>query len=84
MSEQTKPKKPFALEHEEAKRMLTNAVNEAHTVNGVPFVFIEDMLTNLLYMVRNKANIERALARQTYNKELAEYNKAETEEEKQG
>ena len=78
-NEQTKPKKPFALEHEEAKTEIIEAVNNAHSVHGVPFVFLEDTLTILLYQVKENARAEREMARQSYEKQMEEYIKAESE-----
>lgn len=83
-NEQTKPKKPFAMEYDEAEREIINAVNSAHSEHGVPFIFIEKTLTILLYQVKENARAEKEMARQSYEKQMEEYIKVESEDGKDG
>lgn len=79
MKSQSKPQKPFVLLKEEAEDTIFNAVSEA--ANAIPFCTIEDILTNLLHQVRAKADKERETLRDAYEKQMAEYLKAEKEGE---
>ena len=76
----TKPIKPYVLRKEDAARDIFNAVNDS--AKTIPWCSVEDILTNFLHQVRELAEKERAIARQRYDKELAEYIKAEEESEK--
>ena len=77
----TKPIKPYVLRKDEAERDIFNAVKESAKI--IPWCSVEDILTNILHQVRARAEKERAIARQRYDKELAEYIKAEEESEKE-
>jgi hypothetical protein len=76
-----KPIKPYVLRKEEAERDIFNAVNDS--AKTIPWCSVEDILTNILHQVRAQAEKERAIARQNYDKELAEFDKAEEEAEKE-
>lgn len=82
--DQTKPQIPFALEYESAENEITDVVNKAHSLHGVPFIFIEKTLTILLYQVREQAKAEREMARKNYMKQLDEYHKEKSEEGNDG
>ena len=77
----TKPIKPYVLRKEEAESDIFNAVNDS--AKTIPWCTVEDILTNILHQVRAHAEKERAIAKQRYDKELAEYIKAEEEAEKE-
>lgn len=76
-----KPIKPYVLRKEEAERDIFNAVNDS--AKTIPWCTVEDILTNILHQVRAQAEKERAIAKQSYDKELAEFNKVEKEAEKE-
>lgn len=77
----TKPIKPYVLRKEDAERDIFNAVNDS--AKTIPWCTVEDILTNILHQVRAQAEKERAIAKQSYDKELAEFNKAEEEAEEE-
>jgi hypothetical protein len=80
MKKKTQPEIPFVLRKELAESNILHAVNES--AKAIPFCTIEDILTNLLHQVRERADNEREIARQSYKKQMAEYiKKAEKEEE---
>lgn len=81
MLEMKKPIKPYVLRKDEAERDIFNAVNDS--AKTIPWCSVEDILTNILHQVREQAERERAIAKQRYDKELAEYIKAEEEAEKE-
>lgn len=82
--QQTKPSIPFVLLHEEAGNKIFNAVNEAASVYKIPFCAIEQILTNILHQIREQTNIELEQAKQAYQKQLEEYNKAQEAEKAEG
>jgi hypothetical protein len=63
----------MCLKLEEAERNIINAINES----GVPYYLLEPIVYSAAKEVTKCADIERANARKTYEKELAEL---ETEE----
>jgi hypothetical protein len=71
--EQTKPIKPMCLKLDEAERAIIDAINNS----GVPYYLLEPIVHSAARRVTECANAERARARQTYDKELEEYNKSE-------
>lgn len=75
MSEQTQPKKPLALLHDEAEADIFNAVSMASRT--IPFYLIEGIMTNLLHQVRERARAEREEALRIYDKQLEEYNRVQ-------
>ncbi|MBO5967852.1 MAG: hypothetical protein J6S14_05065 [Clostridia bacterium] len=77
--ENNKPVKPFVLRKEEAENGIFNAV--AESAQTIPWCSIEDILTNLLHQVRAQAENERAIAKQSYDKAIEEYNAKEAKKE---
>ena len=69
----TKPIRPFVLDHEDAENRIFNAVSESSKV--IPFCSLESILTNILHQVREHAKAEREAAAEDYNMQLEEYSK---------
>ena len=67
--DKNKPTLPFILQYEEAERNITDAVNRAVKINGVPFYLVDGILTNILHQVRLNAEKERTEAMQAYKKQ---------------
>lgn len=72
--DQTPPRKPSVLLHEEAENEIFRAVSESAKI--IPYYQLEGILTNLLHQVREKANVERDNALRLYEKQLAEYHES--------
>ena len=72
---ENKPIRPFSMEYAEAKRNISNAINEAIQLHGVPCYMLEDILLNNLHQVREGAKAERENALIKYNQQLKEAEK---------
>lgn len=79
MNEKTKerPVRPFSMDYTEAKNKIIGAVNEATQIHGVPLYLLGEILENVLHQVKSGAKAECDKARSNFEKQMAEYEKAE-------
>lgn len=74
------PMKPLCLENEEAKKEIFDAINGVLDKKTVPLFLVENILREALERISAGAKQERERASAYYKKQLAEYEKQETEE----
>ena len=73
--------KPFALNYEEAKQLIYNSVNRAHSEFGVPFYMLNTIIMAIQNQVDTASKGELASIR-SYYEAGDEQNKEQEKEEK--
>lgn len=77
-NEQTPPKLPLCVAYEEAKNEIFDAINRTMRTYNVPLFLYEIILKEAHRQMQSGANNERQTSKETYDKQLAEYEKQET------
>ena len=72
--------KPFALNYEEAKQIIYNSVNRAHSEFGVPFYMLNTIITAIQNQVDTASRDELASIRSYYEAEDEQNEEKENEE----
>lgn len=76
-----KPVRPFCMEYAEAKEEIFTTINGAIQKHGIPLFLMKDIVSAVLAEVEKAANIECTKAKQMYESQLAEYEKANAKNE---
>lgn len=70
MKEETTPiQRPFILEVDEAKKEITQSINNALAVHKLPCYIVEMILFNLYNQIKNGADNEIAIAKEQVKQE---------------
>lgn len=70
--ETKEPIRPLCLEFEDAKNEAFTAINNIIQKHRLPLSFMESILTEALYQVKDGARTELAAAERMYQQQLAE------------
>jgi hypothetical protein len=81
MNNKTPPARPLALEMDDASKEINEAIEQIAAKHGLPCYLLEPLVADTLNRLQNGKRIELEKARQAYEAQMAEYERAEKNNE---
>lgn len=81
MNNKTPPARPLALEMDDAAKEINEAIEQIAAKHGLPCYLLEPLVADTLNRLQNGKRIELEKARQAYEAQMAEYERAEKNNE---
>lgn len=81
---ETQPIRPLCLRIKDTKAEIFASITNSAQKNGIPYSILELIVSDALYQIQAGAKNEIEQAKQMYDRQLAELQKSQNKEEKNG
>ena len=76
MNNKTPPARPLALEMDDAEKEINEFIEQTAAKHGLPCYLLEPLVEKTLHRLQNGKRIELEKARQSYEIQVAEYERS--------